>query len=281
MGQPMAAKQSCGQRKLVAESRPLDHTSSTDPWVSLPDPFVPIASFHPDPWPLPCGRDTPRHRAADRAALAGGRLGAHPASTHWPDGPAIFADALPAGNGYNSTMTAENDTSLLIRAIEFAARKHRRQRRKDVDASPYINHPIALMSVLCVEAGIRDTAVLSVAALHDTIEDTQTTQEEIQAAFGVEIAMLIAEMTDDKTLPKTERKRLQIAHAQHMSRDGALVKLADKICNLRDVAANPPVGWSLEEQRDYFRWAKAVVEGLPPVNAKLLQLFEQAYARMP
>jgi GTP diphosphokinase / guanosine-3',5'-bis(diphosphate) 3'-diphosphatase len=198
-----------------------------------------------------------------------------------PSPASTFANALLGGNGYSPPMTAKNDTSLLIRAIEFAARKHRRQRRKDVDASPYINHPIALMSVLCVEAGVSDAAVLSVAALHDTIEDTATTQEEIQATFGVEIAMLIAEMTDDKSLPKTERKRLQIAHAQHMSRDGALVKLADKICNLRDVAASPPVGWSLEEQRDYFKWAKAVVDGLPHVNAKLLRLFEEAYARMP
>jgi GTP diphosphokinase / guanosine-3',5'-bis(diphosphate) 3'-diphosphatase len=194
---------------------------------------------------------------------------------------ANFSDALLGSNGYNRPMTADNDTSLLIRAIQFAARKHSRQRRKDVDASPYINHPIALMSVLCVEAGVSDAAILSVAALHDTIEDTETTQEEIQLAFGVEIAMLIAEMTDDKSLPKAERKRLQIAHARHMSRDGALVKLADKICNLRDVAANTPVGWSLEELRDYFKWAKAVVDGLPRVNAKLLRLFEQAYERMP
>ena len=178
-------------------------------------------------------------------------------------------------------MRHENDTSLLIRALEFAARKHRMQRRKDEDASPYINHPIALMSVLCVEAGISDAGILSVAALHDTIEDTETTQEEIQAAFGMEIAMLVAEMTDDKSLPKAERKRLQIEHAQHMSRDAALVKLADKICNLRDVEASPPSGWAVERQREYFEWARAVVDGLPHVNQKLLELFEEAYARKP
>jgi guanosine-3',5'-bis(diphosphate) 3'-pyrophosphohydrolase len=115
------------------------------------------------------------------------------------------------------------DIALLIRALEFAARKHRIQRRKDEDASPYINHPIALMKVLCVEAGIGDAGILSVAALHDTLEDTETTREELETEFGVEITMLVVEMTDDKSLPKAERKRLQIEHAPQTSRDGTLV----------------------------------------------------------
>jgi guanosine-3',5'-bis(diphosphate) 3'-pyrophosphohydrolase len=161
-------------------------------------------------------------------------------------------------------MTVKTDT-VLIRALEFAARKHRMQRRKDEDASPYINHPIALMSVLCVEAGMCDPAILSVAALHDTIEDTETTREELEAQFGIEIAMLVIEMTDDKS------QRLQIEHAEHMSDDGTLVKLADKICNLRDVAASPPAGWNLGRQQEYFDWAKAVIDRLPRVNSKLLE----------
>lgn len=177
-------------------------------------------------------------------------------------------------------MNAKTGT-ILIRALEFAARKHRMQRRKDEDASPYINHPIALMSVLCVEAGVCDPAILSVAALHDTIEDTETTREELEAQFGIEITMLVLEMTDDKSLPKAERKRLQIEHAEHMSHDGTLVKLADKICNLRDVAASPPAGWSLRQQQEYFDWAKAVVDRLPRVNDKLFKLFEEAYWRKP
>jgi GTP diphosphokinase / guanosine-3',5'-bis(diphosphate) 3'-diphosphatase len=90
-------------------------------------------------------------------------------------------------------------------------------------------------------------------------------------------------MTDDKSLPKAERKRLQIEHARHMSREGTLVKLADKICNLRDIAANPPPDWSLERRREYFDWAKAVVDGLPQVGAseKLLAMFKEAYAGKP
>lgn len=178
-------------------------------------------------------------------------------------------------------MNERNDTSLLIRALEFAAGKHRMQRRKDEDASPYINHPIALMKVLCIEAGVHDAMILSAAALHDTIEDTETTGQELESEFGSEIASIVSELTDDKSLPKAKRKRLQIEHAPHMSRYGALVKLADKICNLRDVADSPPAGWSIERQRNYFDWAKAVVERLPRVNAKLLELFVEAYGRRP
>jgi guanosine-3',5'-bis(diphosphate) 3'-pyrophosphohydrolase len=182
---------------------------------------------------------------------------------------------------YCWSVNERNDTSLLIRSLDFAAGKHRMQRRKDEEASPYINHPIALMKVLCIEAGVRHVTILSAAALHDTIEDTETTGQELESEFGSEIASIVSELTDEKSLPKAERKRLQIAHAPHMSREGALVKLADKICNLRDVADSPPAGWSIERQRDYFDWAKAVVDRLPRVNAKLSELFVEAYGRRP
>jgi GTP diphosphokinase / guanosine-3',5'-bis(diphosphate) 3'-diphosphatase len=178
-------------------------------------------------------------------------------------------------------MAYSSDIGLVIRAVEFAAQKHRMQRRKDSDASPYINHPIALMHVLCLDGGITDPVVLSAAALHDTIEDTETTEEELRTIFGEEIAQIVAELTDDKSLPKEERKRLQIEHAHRMSREGALVKLADKICNLRDVAANPPLGWNLERQMEYFDWAKAVVDGLPRVSENLLTKFDAAYTARP
>ena len=189
--------------------------------------------------------------------------------------------SVSRGEWYCWSVNERNDTSLLIRSLDFAAGKHRMQRRKDEDASPYINHPIALMKVLCIEAGVRHPTILSAAALHDTIEDTETTGQELELEFGSEIASIVSELTDDKSLPKAERKRLQIEHAPHMSREGALVKLADKICNLRDVADSPPAGWSLERQRDYFDWAKAVVDRLPRVNAKLSELFVEAYGRRP
>ena len=178
-------------------------------------------------------------------------------------------------------MNNSYDVGLVIRAVEFAAQKHRMQRRKDSDASPYINHPIALMHVLCIDGGVSDPVILAAAALHDTIEDTETAEEELRTTFGEEIAQIVVEMTDDKSLPKEERKRLQIEHAHQMSREGALVKLADKICNLRDVAANPPLGWSHKRQVESFDWAKAVVDGLPQVSATLLAKFDAAYAARP
>lgn len=169
----------------------------------------------------------------------------------------------------------------LIKAIAFAADKHRNQRRKDADASPYINHPIALANVLSNEAGVADEKVLIAAVLHDTIEDTDTTADELIKAFGDEIASIVLEVTDDMLLPKDERKRLQIEHASTISESAKLVKLADKICNLRDVADNSPTHWTLERRQEYFEWAKAVVDELRGVHPRLEALFDEAYGNKP
>ena len=169
----------------------------------------------------------------------------------------------------------------LLDALAFAAHKHRDQRRRDAHASPYINHPIELARVLSVEGGVTDVLTLVAALLHDTIEDTQTTYDELLARFGQEVADVVAEVTDDKALPKAERKRLQVVHAPQLSERAALVKLADKTCNLRDVADNPPVGWSLERRREYFDWALQVVDGLPPANERMRAIFDAAYAKRP
>jgi len=171
--------------------------------------------------------------------------------------------------------------SQLFEALAFAAHKHRAQRRKDVEASPYINHPIALARTLAVEGGIKDTKTLIAAVLHDTVEDTDTSFEEIRALFGAKVADVVREVTDDKTLEKADRKRLQIEHAPHMSKRAALVKLADKTSNLRDVATSPPRGWSQERKRAYFDWAKAVVDQLPPVSKRLRAAFDEAYSKRP
>lgn len=169
----------------------------------------------------------------------------------------------------------------LISALAFAAHKHRDQRRKDANASPYINHPIALANVLANEAGIDDERVLIAAVLHDTIEDTETTELELARLFGQEITAIVLEVTDDKALPKAERKRLQIENAPDISRRAKLVKLADKTCNLRDVAGNQPVGWSLERKQAYFDWAKAVVDGVRGVHPELERIFDEAFKARP
>jgi len=179
----------------------------------------------------------------------------------------------------------KGDLALLLKALAFAAHKHREQRRKDAEASPYINHPIALADALVNEGGITDVEVLCAALLHDTVEDTATTHEELLDAFGSRIARIVAEVTDDKRLAKAERKRLQIEHAPHISREAKLVKLADKLCNLRDVAERPPAGWDLGRRREYFDWAKQVIDGLrgaPGEDMRRLEAaFDAVYARRP
>jgi len=173
------------------------------------------------------------------------------------------------------------ELALLLKALAFAAHKHRDQRRKDAEASPYINHPIALADVLVNEGGIADPEILSAALLHDTVEDTDTTPGELLDAFGPRIARIVAEVTDDKDLSKAERKRLQVEHAATISDEAKLVKLADKICNLRDVAQRPPSGWDLARRREYFDWAKSVVDRLRGAHAQLETAFDAAYAKRP
>lgn len=170
---------------------------------------------------------------------------------------------------------------LILAAADFAARKHRDQRRKDAVASPYINHPIALANILANEGDVQDPVVIAAALLHDTVEDTETTREELEATFGPQIAAIVMEVTDDKSLPKAARKQFQIDHAPHVSEAAKLVKIADKIANLRDVDGSPPPDWSVERRREYFDWAKRVVDQLGVVNYALTALFAAAYRRRP
>lgn len=163
---------------------------------------------------------------------------------------------------------------MVIRAVAFAADKHRHQRRKDADESPYINHPVALALVLASEGGITDVATLCAALLHDTVEDTRTTVDELRQQFGEEVALLVSEVTDDKSLPKDERKRLQIEHAAMSSPKAKLIKLADKICNMRDLLDSPPADWNDERKRAYFDWATKVGAGLRGTHATLEKIFD-------
>ena len=166
-------------------------------------------------------------------------------------------------------------TDLFIKAVAFAADKHKNQRRKDAEASPYINHPIALANVLANEGGITNKDVLCAAILHDTIEDTETTEGELRLAFGDKITSIVLEVTDDKSLDKAERKQQQIEHAPHISIEAKMVKLADKICNMRDILASPPAGWPLERKLAYFQWSGDVMGGLRGTNVKLERVFDE------
>ncbi|XP_059534169.1 guanosine-3',5'-bis(diphosphate) 3'-pyrophosphohydrolase MESH1 isoform X1 [Myotis daubentonii] len=206
-----------------------------------------------------------------------------------------------------------SEVAQLLEAADFAAHKHRRQRRLDPEGTPYINHPIGVARILTHEAGITDIAVLQAALLHDTVEDTDTTLDELELHFGAQVRRLVEEVTDDKTLPKLERKRLQVEHAPHSSPGAKLVKLADKLYNLRDLNRCTPeeipelgqisrqilppsfaasrlpfhgpcsvpshAGWSEHRVQEYFEWAAQVVKGLQgtsrPLEEALQQLFKE------
>lgn len=167
-------------------------------------------------------------------------------------------------------------TTRIIKAAAFSAQKHRHQRRKDAEASPYINHPLAVASILAVEARVADVDLILAALLHDTVEDTETTLEELEAEFGPKVAGLVREVTDDKSLPKATRKQLQIDHAAVASVPAKQLKLADKISNVRDIASSPPARWSRERKTEYLAWADQVVAGCRGVNPTLDALYDAA-----
>ena len=164
--------------------------------------------------------------------------------------------------------------TLVLRAAAFTADKHRHQRWKDHALTPYINHSFAVVRVLAEEGGIKDPEILAAAILHDTLEDTETTLKELQCEFGAHIARLVAEVTDDKSLPKQRRKQLQIDHAPMKSKGAALIKVADKICNLRDLRASPPKHWTAERRQRYQQWASDVVTALPLGRHRLRRVFD-------
>ncbi len=170
------------------------------------------------------------------------------------------------------------NAGLLLEALEFASLKHRDQRRKDREQSPYINHPIAVARMLSVHA-IANADVIAAAILHDTIEDTATTRDELVARFGASIAAIVVEVTDDKSLTNAQRKQLQVEHAPSLSNAAKLVKLADKICNVRDLIESPPYDWSEDRRREYLAWCTRVVAGLRGASAELERTFDDQIAR--
>ncbi len=182
----------------------------------------------------------------------------------------------------DKTTLMTNPIAILLKAIDFAAHKHRDQRRKGVEASPYINHPIDLANILCNEGGITDPVILAAALLHDTLEDTKTSWEELRGQFGEEVADVVAEVTDTKWIKqKDTRKRLQISKASHSSVRARAVKIADKISNLRDILTSPPSDWPLERKQAYFDWAKQVVDGVRGSYPQLEQRFDALYRQRP
>ena len=163
----------------------------------------------------------------------------------------------------------------ILFTVNFAAEKHRTQKRKDADESPYINHPIAVAKLLSQVGKVSDLPTLKAALLHDTIEDTDTTADELERKFGIEVCDLVMEVTDDKNLLKDERKRLQIEHSPELTKRAKMIKIADKTCNILDITHSPPTSWSLERRVEYLDWADKVVAGCRGVNERLERRFDE------
>jgi len=167
----------------------------------------------------------------------------------------------------------------VLQAADAAARWHVHQRRKGADQEPYVNHLLEVASLVAEATDGSDPAVVIAALLHDAVEDVGVTAETIAGRFGKQVADIVMEVTDDKSLPKAERKRLQVENARKKSREAKLIKLADKTSNVRAVADSPSPDWSVERRQDYIQWAKNVVEGLRGTNAWLEQQFDEAAER--
>jgi (p)ppGpp synthase/HD superfamily hydrolase len=167
----------------------------------------------------------------------------------------------------------------VLEAALFAAERHAEQRRKGEAAEPYINHLLEVAYLVSTALDKPDPHLVQAALLHDTIEDVGVTPRELAERFGDDVAALVAEVTDDKSLPKAERKRLQVVNAPHKTARAQIIKLADKISNLRSMLASPPANWDLARRREYFAWARDVVGGLSAPHAALKAEFDALQRR--
>ena len=165
--------------------------------------------------------------------------------------------------------------TLILKAAHFAAEKHRDQRRKDKNASPYIIHPISVALAITQIGGVDDPETLAAALLHDTLEDTDTKPEELEAEFGKKVYEYVLEVTDDKNLLKDERKEKQIEYAETLSKGAVLIKLGDKISNVTDIIYNPPSKWDINRRRAYLDWAEEVISNCSQVNEKMENKFQE------
>ncbi len=164
---------------------------------------------------------------------------------------------------------------VLIDALAFSAEKHKYQRRKGSLKIPYINHPIKVCQLL-IKCGETDLTILTAALLHDVLEDTDTTYQEIEDQFGKEVALIVQEVTDDMQLPKRIRKKLQIENAPFLSTPAKLIKIADKACNMYDLI-NYPIYWTKKRKRAYFEWSKQVFDSCKNINNQLDEHFNEVY----
>ncbi len=185
-----------------------------------------------------------------------------------------FAEQIDHAYHREKSITAAEVRSI-CEAVNFAADKHRLQTRKNKEKTPYISHPIGVAYNLLNVGKVRDSNVIVGALLHDTVEDTQTTFEEIEQKFGKVVTNYVREVTDNKTLTKEMRKRMQVISAASKSKGAAMIKLADKLYNVNDLLNSPPEDWSQSRVDIYFQWAQSVIDRLPEANSDLRNAAER------
>ena len=214
---------------------------------------------------------------------------------HSPAKPAPAAPAAPAAPPVPVARIALTDTDerppaipqaapslpVVMRAAQFAAERHKSQRRRGAAREPYVNHLLEVAALLAAATDGRDPDLVVAGLLHDLIEDQGVSADDIARQFGVAVAALVLEVTTDKSLPETERGRLQIAHAAHKSPRARMLRIADLVSNLRALRQSPPADWSVERQREYFRWAHDMVAAGRGLSPRLDAAFDEAYAAGP
>lgn len=167
---------------------------------------------------------------------------------------------------------------LIMRAAQFAAERHKTQRRRGAAREPYVNHLLEVANLLATATDGRDPDLVIAGLLHDLIEDQGISSDDIARQFGIGVAALVLEVTTDKTLSEVERNRVQIVHAAHKSPRARMLRIADLTSNLRALRQSPPTDWSVERQRDYFRWAHDVVAGSRGLSPHLDAAFDEAFS---
>ncbi|MFM7021781.1 MAG: HD domain-containing protein [Flavobacteriales bacterium] len=163
-----------------------------------------------------------------------------------------------------------SDHNLIFRALNFAALKHASHKRKGSDALPYINHPIKVTSIIAQFVPEASSELIAAAVLHDVVEDSDATINDIKNMFGATIASIVNEVTDDKTLSKAECRKKQIENAPHLSYNAKLIRICDKIANVRDICGEDiPDDWDYKTKIDYLNWAEEVVKAMGKFHDEL------------
>jgi GTP diphosphokinase / guanosine-3',5'-bis(diphosphate) 3'-diphosphatase len=176
-------------------------------------------------------------------------------------------------------MTSIIHLDAILDAVIFAACKHQGHIRKDALASPYITHPLNVAREIYATGKVNDQPILVAAILHDTLEDTKTTRDELHQHFGEEVHSIVLEVTDDKALSKARRKQLQVIHAPQLSYAARIIKVADKLVNCRDILHSPPREWTLVRRQEYIQWAADVLAQLRGTNPPLEKAFDKMVAQ--